>query len=160
METVNQEATINNEAQKSESAKTFTQAELDKIVQDRVSRERSKYEGYEDMKSKAEKYDEMVEANKSELQKAQEEAAKLKEKIATMEKTASVKALRDKIAQEKGVPADLLHGETEEACNAEADKLISYAQANGYPAVRDAGELNAVHKATTAEQFEQWLNQN
>jgi hypothetical protein len=47
-----------------EQEKTFTQAELDKIVQERVGRERAKYEGFEDLKAKAEKFDALEEEKK------------------------------------------------------------------------------------------------
>ena len=45
-ETVNQETTA--------AEKTFTQSELDSIVADRLRRERSKYEGFDEIKAKAE----------------------------------------------------------------------------------------------------------
>ena len=47
--------------------KTFTQAELDAVVKDRLKREREKYSDYEDLKAKAAKFDEAEEANKTEL---------------------------------------------------------------------------------------------
>ena len=59
-----------------EGERTFTQAELDALIRDRLARERSKYADYDDLKSKAEKYAEYQEAQKSELQKAQEAADK------------------------------------------------------------------------------------
>ena len=49
---------MNNETVKQETVveeRTFTQAELDAIVSDRLKRERSKYEGFEDLKAKAAK---------------------------------------------------------------------------------------------------------
>ena len=58
METVNQVATTTQE-NAGEETKTFTQAELDKIVGDRLSRERSKYADYESLKEKAARLDEM-----------------------------------------------------------------------------------------------------
>lgn len=141
----------------SQQEKTFTQAELDAIVQARVAKER---EGVKALKEKADKFDQMEEANKSELQKAQEKAAQLQDKISKMEKAAEATAMRQKVATEKGVPADLLTGETEEACKAQADKILAFAQGNGgYPAVKDAGEVQRTGKASTAEQFEQWAKQ-
>ena len=49
--------------------KTFTQSELDSIVADRLRRERSKYEGFDEIKAKADKLDEIEAANKTELEK-------------------------------------------------------------------------------------------
>lgn len=57
--------------------RTFSQADLDKIVQDRLARERQKYDGFDDLKKKAEEFDKLQEAQKTELQKAQDRAAQL-----------------------------------------------------------------------------------
>ena len=81
--------------------KTFTQAELDKIVQERVGRERAKYEGFEDLKAKAEKFDALEEEKKSELQKAQEKTAELEAQIKKMTHENEVKAMRSKVATER-----------------------------------------------------------
>jgi hypothetical protein len=62
--------------------KTFTQAELERTVQDRLARERKKYEGYEDLKKRAEEYDKLQDAQKTELQKAQERADKAEQTAA------------------------------------------------------------------------------
>ena len=73
-ETVNQETGAAGAAAQATPAqpagKTFTQAELDAIVADRLARERAKYPDYENLKAKAAKYDAAEEAGKSELQKA------------------------------------------------------------------------------------------
>lgn len=57
-------------------SKTFTQAELDRVVQERIARERSKFEGFDDLKRKAAEFDRIEEAQKSELEKATARAAK------------------------------------------------------------------------------------
>ena len=49
--------------------KTFTQAEMDSIIEGRLARERQKYADYDDLKEKASKYDEYQAQNKTELQK-------------------------------------------------------------------------------------------
>jgi hypothetical protein len=56
--------------------KTFTQADVDRIVQERLARERDKYKDYDQIKADAEAYRQQQEASKSELQKAQEKAQK------------------------------------------------------------------------------------
>lgn len=55
---------------------TFTQADLDRIVQERLARQKAQFKDYEDLKAKAAQYDEIAESQKSELEKAQERAAK------------------------------------------------------------------------------------
>lgn len=49
-----------------------SQAELDAIVEQRLSRERKKFADYDDLKSKAEKYDELEAEQKSELEREKE----------------------------------------------------------------------------------------
>lgn len=44
--------------------KTFTQAEMDSIIEGRLARERQKYADYDDLKEKASKYDEYQAQNK------------------------------------------------------------------------------------------------
>jgi hypothetical protein len=57
---------------------TFTpeqQAQVDRIVRDRLARQKAQFADYEDLKNKASEYDKIAESNKTELQKAQERAA-------------------------------------------------------------------------------------
>lgn len=53
-----------------------SQADLDRIIQDRIARERSKFADYDTLKAKATEYDQFKESSKSEQQKAID-AAKL-----------------------------------------------------------------------------------
>ena len=53
-----------------------SQADLDRIVGERVARERGKFADYDDLKAKAAKFDAADEASKSEVQKASDRAAK------------------------------------------------------------------------------------
>lgn len=53
-----------------ETGKSFTQEDVDRIVKDRVTRERAKYGDYNDLKTKASRLDEIETANASEQEKA------------------------------------------------------------------------------------------
>lgn len=53
-----------------QATQTFDQAAVDRIVAERVSRERKKYEGFDELKAKAEKFDEIEAQNATELEKA------------------------------------------------------------------------------------------
>lgn len=156
METVNQvqtEATGEN--------KTFTQEDVNKIVEERLQRERQKYAGmadYEQLKEKAGKYDELQEASKTELQKATEKVTTLQKELDGMKHAESVRTVRAKVAEEKGIPASLLTADTEEACKEQADAILAFANPSGYPNVRDGGEVKATGKKTTSEQFAEWFN--
>ena len=154
-ETVNQEnATVENAPEK-----TFTQAELDGIVNDRLKRERQKYEGFEDLKAKAAKYDELEEASKSELQKVTERAEKLQTELDSIKKSQSLKDMRESVAKEAGVPAasmSLITGDTEEICQEQAKTIISMLVPDSYPRVPDKGEVHNVGNGSARDLFGQW----
>lgn len=152
METVNQEMTANEE-------KTFTQDEVNQMIGERLAREKAKYSNYEELEAKAQKFDEIEEKSKTELQKAQEERDAFKAELEGMKKANSVRELREKVAKEKNIPANLLTGETEEECTAQADAILSFAMPNAYPAVKDSGEVRKTMKKDTASQFADWFNE-
>lgn len=146
-ETVNQEQKQQPEQAAPNAApaaeKTFTQAELDRIVADRLSRERAKYGDYEAIKAKADKLDQMEEASKSELQKATDRAAKLQAELDGMKKANEIRSMRDEVAKKTGLPVDMMEfltGTDEEACMAQAKKLVERVKPSGFPTVKDSGE--------------------
>ncbi len=120
--------------------KTFTQDELNRIVQERVAKERA---SIDELKAKASKFDEMEEANKTELQKATEKADALQKEFERLKKANELTAIRQKIAEETGVSASYLNGSTEEECRAIASNFVAFAEANKVPVaptVKDGGE--------------------
>lgn len=152
-ETVNQGAT--NEVE----VKTFTQKELDGIVNERLARERKKYEGIdlEELKSKAAKFDQMEEANKTELEKANERANALQAKLESIQKEKELSEMREQVAKEIGIPADLLNGDSEEECKKQAEAIKAYANPSGYPFIRDGGEpQNMKTKRSNRDEFVEW----
>lgn len=140
--------------------KTFTQEDVNRIVTDRLYKERQKYEGIDldALKEKAAKFDEMEEANKSELQKANDKAIQLEAELKELKKANEVRDIRDKVAKETGVPYSLLTAETEEDCRTQAKAVLDY-KASTYPTVRDGGEVQSTSKHTTRDQFAEYLNQ-
>ncbi len=141
-----------------QNERTFTQAELNAIVQERVGETKAKYGDYEELKAKASKYDEQVEANKSELQKATERADSLQAELDAIKSANEIRDLREEVATAKGVPASLLTGTTQEECEAQADMLVKWAKPSGYPKVPDGGDPLGHAKKTTREQFKEWLD--
>lgn len=104
----------------STTTKTFTQEDVDRIVSDRVVRERTKYA---DVEEKAKKFDELQEANKSDLEKVTGERDTFK---TNAEKAAS-ENLRLRVAIDKQLPSELvdrLRGSTKEELEADADQLL------------------------------------
>ena len=150
-ETVNQETTGTNEQ------KTFTQDEMNAIINDRLKREREKYTDYNDLKKKAELYDKYEEASKSEIQKATERADKLQKELDEIKQAEEIRGIREKVSNETGVPVNLLTCTTEEDCKAQAEAIKIYATPT-YPNVRDGGEPGVTPGVSTAQQFADWLN--
>ena len=106
-ETVHQENTP--AAGEQQTERTFTQAEMNAIISDRLTRERSKYADYDDLKAKAAQFDAAQEAGKTELQKANEKAAKLQQQLDALNSTNTLREVRAKVSAATGVPAQRRH---------------------------------------------------
>lgn len=101
-----------------------SQADLDRVISDRLSRQRAQFSDYDALKAKAAKFDEHEAANKTELQRAQEAAAADKARA----DVAETALLRARVAAAKGIPAELadrLAGKTQAEMEADADKLLA-----------------------------------
>lgn len=118
--------------------RTFTQAELDAILADRLVRERSKYAGFDDLKAKAEKWAEFEESQKSETQKAIEAAQK-----AQQERDAAIQAGNTAMIKAKFLAVAASQG----AEHPEDAYLL--AQKNGV-AIDDEGNVTGVDTAVQA----------
>ena len=138
--------------------RTFTQDEVNAIVGKGVAEEKGKYSDYEDLKAKAAKYDEAEEANKSELQKATERANNLESELAALKKENEVRVMRETVSKETGIPSNLLTGDTEEACKAQAEAIKAFAQPSSYPKVKDGGEISTNHAGSTKQQFADFMS--
>lgn len=132
-----------------EPEKTFTQAEVNAIVEGRLSRERDKYADYESLKDKAGKYDEIQNEGKTDLQKANEKADLLQKKLDELTKADTVRQVREKVSKETKVPAELLTGEDEEACKAQAAAILQFAKPQGYPGTKRNNGNNGNSSAGT-----------
>ena len=139
--------------------RTFTQAELNAIIQKRIGEVTSKYENFEELKEKAQKFDEIEEQSKTELQKANERADALQKELEGMKKADSVRKIREEVGTELGVPADLLTGGTKEECEAQAKRILVFAKTDAYPTVKDGGEVRNAPSGKTRDQFADWFNE-
>ena len=97
---------------KEQQEQTFTQADVDRIVADRLKRERDKFKDYDELKAKA-----------GEKVTAEERLAELEKRYADAE----TRATRADIASEYGISAEdrdlFLTGEDEETLTAQAKRL-------------------------------------
>ena len=94
------------------------------------------------------------------LQEAQQQIAQLTSELDGMKKAETIRLTREKVAGEKKIPANLLTGETEEACAEQADAILAFAQPGGYPRLRDAGEPSRTSTAQTRDRFADWAEDN
>ena len=100
-----------------------SQEELNRIIADRVSRERAKYSDYDDLKAARDQLAAIEEANKTEAQKQAEALAEATAKLATYEQREQVAAWSTEIVKDSHVPAGLLRGETQEELQAHFEAL-------------------------------------
>jgi len=98
-----------------EDEQKFTQSEVNQIVKERIARERAKYQGFDELKEKAAKTDEL----QSQLKKTVGELDGIK-------KAQTLRELKAKIAAENNIPAELLEGDTEEKLKAKAEVVKKY----------------------------------
>lgn len=154
------EETVNQVTQSAEGEqKTFTQEEVNSIVAERLGRDRQKYADYDSLKQKAEEFDRLQEANKTELQKATERAEILEKELAGIKKANEIRDIRSKISKETGVPVELLTADTEEECKSLAEAINAFAKPKSYPNVQDGGEVTGNIKQSNSKQFADWFNQ-
>lgn len=139
--------------------RTFTQSELNTILSDRLKKERSKYADYEALKEKAAKFDAAQESGQSELDKANEKAASLQKQLDALIKANTLREMRQKVSAETGVPVELINGDTEEACTAQAQAILKFSRPNKYPSVPDGGEVQHNLTGSNAQIFGEWINQ-
>lgn len=104
-------------------SKTFTQEQVNDLIAREKGKLQSRYEGFDEIKAKAEELDRIKEENASEVEKAQRKATRAEQEAAE----AKSKLIRYEVAAEKQIPAealDLLTGNTREELEAKADKLL------------------------------------
>lgn len=103
--------------------KTFTQADVDRIVEERLKRERAKFSDYDDLKEKAQRLKEAEDQEKSESEKLKEQVSQLQQE----RDQAKTESLRSTIASEKGLTAKQarrLTGSSREELESDADDLL------------------------------------
>lgn len=126
---VNETQAVREPIQEQETPKVFTQEELEKIIAERLERERKKYKDYDELKKVAEEYKKMKEAQMTEEEKLQSKLAELEAAVLEKElevQEAMIEKTKMKVAMEMGLPADALDfisGSTEEEIREAAEKF-------------------------------------
>lgn len=160
-----------NTANAGNTEKTLSESEVNRIVQERLAREREKFADYEDLKSKADKLTELEAANQSELEKAQAKAEQAEARAKKLEddlKQERLTELRSRVARDKGVPEKRLKyvtGETQEEIEASAVDLAEEAAEESSQQVRQQSYVPTAgtggsapdHEGAAAERAKAWL---
>ena len=100
-----------------------TEEEFEKILGNRVYREKAKYADYEDLKAKASEFDKAQDAQKTETQKSADALAALQSKVDAYESKEKVASWASEITKESAVPASALRGTTREDLEAHFKEL-------------------------------------
>ena len=87
----------------------------------------------------------------------------VKAELEALKAANALRDLRAQVSKDTGVPAELLTGDTEEACKAQAEAIKAYSQAQqptGYPNMKDGGNVSVSNPATNREKFAEWVDKN
>lgn len=103
-----------------EQSQSFSQDDVNRIVQERLQREREKYADYDDLKTAAERAHEL-----------EAQTQELTAKVAEFESKEEHRKLVADVAETAGVPAGVLKGETKEELEAHAESIKALLQTTG-----------------------------
>lgn len=110
-----------------------TQEDLDKVIGARLARERDKYADYDDLKAAASKL------------------AEAEARLAQIDAQAALDKIRNDVAKEAGVPADLLRGSTKDELTTHASALAAALKAQpSVPVIPTQGATPSVSDADSA----------
>lgn len=110
-------------------SRTFSQDDVNRFLAEEKRKHSEKYADYDDLKAKADKFDQAEAANQTELEKLQaraEKAEREREEEKQAREKSDLAALAATVAGEKGVPASHITGANEEELKASADKLLAW----------------------------------
>ena len=116
-----------NNGQDTEFKAPATQADLDRIIQDRVARERAKYADYDDLKATAGQ----VETFQSRISELETTNGELVGKVELFETEKERATLVSDIAKTTGVPVSALRGNTREEPESHAAELAALLKPSG-----------------------------
>jgi pimeloyl-CoA synthetase len=122
-----------------EQSQTFTQDDVNRIVQDRLQREREKYADYDELKTAAER-----------AQELEAQTQELTAKVAEFESKEEHRKLVADVAETAGVPAGVLKGDTREELEAHAEALKSLLQNTTGPVI--PGQEKRPHKVEESDE--------
>lgn len=114
-ETTENTAEAGDQDQQQGKVETFSQEDVDRIVADRLARERKKFERHDEFRAAFDRLEEVT-----------AERDGLAQKVAEHEERVKHDALVAEVAESKGVPASMLRGSTKEEMEAHADAILPH----------------------------------
>lgn len=118
------------DAQKGEDEAKFTQAQLNSFLASQRREIEARFEGFDDLKDKAQQFDKLNDEKKTEVQRASDQAqaaAAERDTFRSENESLKVQLLRQKISATKGLDPDLwdrVIGSTEEEITADVERLV------------------------------------
>jgi hypothetical protein len=118
------------DAQKGDGEAKFTQAQLNSFLASQRREIESRFTGFDELKAKAEQFDQLNDEKKSEVERATEQAqaaAAERDTFRSDNEKLKVQLLRQKISATKGLDPDLwdrVIGSTEEEITADVERLV------------------------------------
>ena len=122
-ETTDNTAEAGNQGQPAEAPESFSQEDVNRIIADRLDRERKKYERHDEYRAAFER-----------LEAVTAERDDLAEKVRAREEQDAHAALVSEVAESTGVPASMLRGSTKEELEAHAAVLLPHLRSAVPPA--------------------------
>lgn len=130
-----------------------SQEDLNRALNERLTRERAKFADYNDLKAKATQFDAIAEAQKTELQRIQERADAAEKRAQALEAKQQIADWKSEIAKDPafaGVPAGVLRGTTQEELIAHAAELKALLPDPNASSVRHGAFIAGEGRTTTA----------
>ena len=148
-------ATSENQAEP-ETAKTFTQEEVNEMVGKARKKERSKYANFDEYKKAFEILKEREDADKSELQKANERAEMFEKQLKKLQNQNEIARIKAEISEKFNLPVSILRGDNEEEITEHAESMKKHFSQSDVPIVPSQGkQANARSKY---RQFGEFIN--
>lgn len=100
-----------------------SQEDLNRIIADRLARERAKFADYDDLKAKADQLQALEDAQKTEAQKAADALSAAQAELAAYKQREQVAKWADEIVKGTHIPASALRGASEEELRTHFEEL-------------------------------------
>lgn len=99
-----------------------------------------------------------LQAGAASLEEVTKQAQAYSAELESLKAANTIRDMRAKVSKATGVPVELITGDTEEACTAQAQGIAAFAKPTAYPVVKDGGEVHATQSNSPRMSFADWFN--